>query len=85
MTKTTIELSDATLRKAEFVAAHQGVTLSQLVAELLEDLVALRDTEEIDKPWMVGFGELADLADENRRILDIIDEEFGVVDENDCR
>ena len=43
----------------------------------------MKETKEHDKPWMLGFGELADLANENRRILDLIEEEFEVVDEKD--
>lgn len=85
MSKTTIEISEATLKKAKYVAANRGVSLGQLVTELLEEFVEIRDTTMRDKPWMIGFGELADLADENRRILKLIDEEFGVVDEDDYR
>ena len=29
-----------------------------------------------EPPWMAGFGALSDLADESRRILDIIENEF---------
>ena len=29
-----------------------------------------------EPPWMTGFGALSDLGDENRRILDIIEDEF---------
>ena len=29
-----------------------------------------------EPPWMAGFGALSDLGDENRRILDIIEDEF---------
>ena len=29
-----------------------------------------------EPPWMAGFGALSDLSDENRRILDAIEEEF---------
>ncbi len=43
----------------------------------------MKQTKERDKPWMLGFGELADLANENRRILDLIKDEFGVIDERD--
>ena len=30
-----------------------------------------------EPPWMAGFGALSDLADENRRVLDVIENEFG--------
>ena len=29
-----------------------------------------------EPPWMAGFGALSDLSDENRRVLDIIENEF---------
>jgi len=29
-----------------------------------------------EPPWMAGFGVLSDLADENRRVLAIIEDEF---------
>ena len=29
-----------------------------------------------EPPWMAGFGALSDLSEENRRILDIIENEF---------
>ena len=80
MPRTTVELNQAILEKAEFFAANRGITLNQLIAELLEQHVVLRDSKEFDKPWLLGFGELADLSDENRRILDLIGEEFGMVD-----
>ena len=83
MPRTTIELNQATLEKAEIFAANRGITLNQLVAELLDQHVVLRDTKEFDKPWMLGFGELTDLADENRRILNLIEEEFGVVEKGE--
>lgn len=83
--KAIIELNNATLEKAEIEAAKRGVTLSQLVTDLLEVHVELQETDESDKTWMNGFGELADLAEENQRILNLIESEFGVVDENDSQ
>lgn len=49
------------------------------------DSVVLPCPKQNEKPWKVGFGDLADLADENHRILELIEEEFGVVDGNDCQ
>lgn len=34
------------------------------------------DTRASEAPWMDGFGTLSDLADENRRVLDVIEQEF---------
>ncbi len=83
--KTVIEISDGTLKKAEFVAENRGITVSQLVSGLIEELAVLPNSKQHEKPWMVGFGALSDLAEENHRILELIEDEFGVVDENDRR
>ncbi len=83
MTKTVIEISHSALKKAESAAEIRGITLSQLVSGMIEESVVLPCHQQYEKPWMVGFGDLADLAEENHRILELIEEEFGVVDEND--
>ena len=36
-----------------------------------------------DPPWMKGFGELSDLREESRRIMAIVEEEFGRVEPED--
>ena len=73
--KTTIELPDATFRQAKVLASSRGMTLKQLFTEALEDRL-LRDTVERaplgrEAPWMAGFGKLADLAAENRRLAGV--------------
>ena len=35
-----------------------------------------RNAHKGEPPWMAGFGALADLAGENRRVLELIEEEF---------
>ena len=78
--KTTIELPDVIFRQAKALAAARGVTLKQLFTRALE--VELRryargdPADNAEPPWMAGFGALSDLSDENRRILDAIEEEF---------
>ncbi len=78
--KTTVELPDAIFRQAKAVAATQGVTLRHYFTEALRAQLrrsvneARGDKEE--PPWMAGFGDLADLGDEHRRVLDLIEEEF---------
>ena len=78
--KTTIELPDVMFRQAKALAAARGVTLKRLFTEALE--VQLRrctpgnPAGSTEPPWMAGFGVLSDLSDENRRILDAIEEEF---------
>ncbi len=85
--RTTVDLPDAVLDKARALAASRSMSLKRFMAEALEehlrrcgDTPAMRGQEP---PWMAGFGELADLADENRRILALIEEEFESVDPDD--
>ena len=78
--KTTIELPEATFRQAKALAASRGVTLKQFFTDALED--KLRRSaggaagRERGAPWMAGFGALADLSHEHRRVEDAIAEEF---------
>lgn len=78
--KTTIEIPEATFRQAKTFAAAQGITLKQLITDALERQLqhafeaagAVSD----EPPWMAGFGAMSHLAEENRRILGLIEEEF---------
>ena len=85
--KTTIELPDVMFRQAKALAAARGVTLKRLFTEALE--VELRrctrgsSAGNTEPPWMAGFGALSDLSDENRRILDAIEEEFEKLSPDD--
>lgn len=59
----------------------QGETLADLkehLRDLHHDLSAgvVSGIRKVEPPWMAGFGVLADLADENRRVLAAIEEEF---------
>ena len=78
--KTTIDLPDAMFRQAKALAAARGVTLRQIFTEALEERLRRHTpwqrTGNADPPWMAGFGALSDLSDENRRILDVIEDEF---------
>ena len=78
--KTTIELPDGMFRRAKALAAARGVTLKRLFTEALEDQLrrgaSARPADNVEPPWMAGFGALSDLSDENRRILDVIEDEF---------
>ena len=78
--KTTIEIPDVMFRRAKALAATRGVTLKRLFTEALEDQLRrgtrANPTDEVEPPWMAGFGALSDLSDENRRILGVIEEEF---------
>lgn len=79
--KTTLDLPDAALRQAKAAAADHGVTLQQFVAEALDEKLRRASVSrsfvgDVDPPWMAGFGALADLREENRRIEALIEEEF---------
>ena len=85
--KTTVELPDATFRQAKVLASSRGMTLKQLFTEALEDRlrrdVADRARVAPEAPWMAGFGALADLAAENRRLARVIDDEFETLAPDD--
>ena len=85
--KTTIELPDATFRQAKILAAARGVTLKRLFIEALEEQFRRCASElgprKSEAPWMDGFGALSDLSDENRRVLDVIEQEFETLAHED--
>ena len=82
-----VDIPDTVLDPVRALAASRSMSLGRLVAEALEEhLHRYADApprEGPEPPWMAGFGELADLADENRRILALIEEEFESVDSDD--
>lgn len=90
--KTTIELPDATFRQAKALAAARGTTLKQFFTDALDEKLrrCVRETSEsetnegeADPPWMAGFGALADLSSENRRINAVIEAEFEKLEAED--
>lgn len=78
--KTTIELPDAAFRQAKALAASRGMTLKQFFTDALEDRLRRctgdATSREQEAPWMAGFGALADLSHEHRRVGEAIAEEF---------
>ena len=85
MMKTIIELPEPAYRQAESLAASRGMTLKQLFTEVLEEKLRCRAGEDSSReaPWMAGFGALSDLADENRRVLGVIEKEFETLAPDD--
>ena len=83
--KTIIELPEPAYRQAESLAASRGMTLKQLFTEVLEEQLRCRAGEDSSReaPWMAGFGALSDLADENRRVLGVIEKEFETLAPDD--
>ena len=77
MLKTTVDLPETLLREAKAVAAQQGRTLRDFVAEAMNEKLHVHPAGE--KPWMKHFGVLSKLRKENRRIEKIIEKEFEAV------
>ena len=78
--KTTIDLPDATFRKAKAMAAARGITLKRFFTQALEERLRRCTLETrnggVEPPWMAGFGALSDIADENRHVINLIEEAF---------
>ena len=78
--KTTIELPEATFRRAKALAASRGMTLKHFLTGALEEQLRRCTVQTrngaVEPPWMAGFGALSDIADENRHVLSLIEEEF---------
>ena len=79
--KTTLEMPDATLRKAKARAAERGIPLRQFVTEAVEDKLAAPAVAE--KPWMKSFGKLRHLHKETERINKIIEQAFEQIEPED--
>jgi hypothetical protein len=85
--KTTIEIPEATFRRAKTLAAARGISLKQLFTEAMDE--KLRPTASRGKAavpaWMKGFGGLADLKVENARIMTLIEEEFEHIEPEELK
>jgi hypothetical protein len=78
--KTTVELPDPILRRAQAYARERGLSFKEVLIQAL-DLLILDDLREPRKPgWQSLFGSFAHEGDENRRILKVIEDEFSSVD-----
>ncbi len=78
--KTTVELPDTVFRQSKALAAARGMTLRRFFTEALEEKLR-RSAEggsaaDEEPPWMAGFGALSDIREENRRVLELIEDEF---------
>lgn len=83
--KTTLDIPDPVFRRAKASAALRGISLRQIVTEALEEKLAAATRSESSTPpaWMTGFGELAELGDESRRIDALIRKEFETLEPED--
>ena len=84
--KTTLEIPDATFRRAKATAAHRGQALREFVTEAVQEKLERNvRTGAATPPWMRGFGRLRPLRRETARVQRIIDREFGFVEPEDRR
>ncbi|MDQ6911787.1 MAG: hypothetical protein M3119_05565 [Verrucomicrobiota bacterium] len=80
--KTTVDLPSTLLREAKAVAARQGRTLRDFVAEAMHEKL---QTTPGEKPWMKHFGSLSKLRKESRRIEKVVEREFEKIDRRQWR
>ncbi len=84
--KTTIELSETLFRRAKSMAAHEGVTLKQLLTEALESRLDVRRSGRNGKNvprWMHAYGALRHLRHERKTIERAIESEFEKIEPED--
>ncbi len=77
--KTTIDIPDATFRRAKSLAGSRGVSLRQLVAEALESEIHRETAPCGPPPWVKlagAFGQTRAARAETHRIQRLIEEEF---------
>jgi len=74
--KTTLEIPNDLFRQAKAAAALEGISLRQMVTDTLRERLNSSNRKEAAPPWMKGFGGLAKLSVETRRIESLIQEEF---------
>jgi len=86
--KTTLELPDELFRRVKSTAASRGMLMKQFITEALAEKLAASAPKPDPKPWMQFYGCMATdpkLRTELRRIEQIIEDEFGQVDEADWK
>jgi len=86
--KTTIEIPDATFRRAKSAAGAQGITLKQLFTQAIEERLRHkpRAGQSAQPAWMKlagSFGKTSAARAETRRIQQHIDDEFETIDSED--
>ncbi|MGZ8938714.1 MAG: hypothetical protein ACXW32_05825 [Limisphaerales bacterium] len=86
--KTTLEIPDATFRKAKSQAAQKGISLRDFVTQALEEKMRSPPTtsKRGEPEWLRfagAFGKTATQRQETRRIQEAIDREFETIDAED--
>lgn len=80
--KTTLEIPDATFRRAKSVAAQRGIALRAFVTEAVEEKLA-GASQKGEKPWARLAGGLKHLHKETARINGLIKKEFEKIEPED--
>jgi hypothetical protein len=80
--KTTLEIPDATFRKAKATAVAMGIPLREYVTQAVEEKLSL-GIQRPGMPWLECAGELAHLHKETVRIQKVIDREFEQIEPED--
>ncbi len=82
--KTTVEIPDAMFRKAKATAATRGQSLKQFLNHAIEaELGHEKPVKGGNPPWMRFVGSVS--RAESRRIMRIVDKEFGQVEPADWK
>ncbi len=80
--KTTLEIPDATFRRAKAKAAERGMPFRQFVTDAVEEKLRA-ESRAGEHPWLRMAGKLKHLRKETARINAVIEEEFGVIEPED--
>lgn len=83
--KTTLEIPDELLHRAEAAAAERGQPFGQLVADALAEKLQKVPLPTAQSPWRTAFGAFRDEKQEIARIQKIIDEEFSRINPEDWK
>ncbi|MBM4045689.1 MAG: hypothetical protein FJ279_11285 [Planctomycetes bacterium] len=83
--KTTLEIPDELLHRAEAAAAERGQPFGQLVADALAEKLQKVQLPTTQVPWRKGFGAFRDERQEIERIQRVIDEEFSRINPEDWK
>jgi len=78
--KTTIEIPDSLFRRAKILAAKEGATLRELIAQALQAELDRREKREGEPAWMRHVGGARKFA-QTDIINAAVDEAFGQVDD----
>jgi hypothetical protein len=82
--KTTVEIPDELFKQAKVLAALEGVSMKQLIAESLQQRVMSQSQGAKTEPsWRRAFGAMRSYRKENRRIERLIEQEFEQVEPED--